>query len=206
MFRYSKSLDVQWEIKSNESNGGGGQYSCVATNQYGSTKRDVQVDVILDNPSLSVTIPKSEYIIEETQSQIEIPCLLSPETNSKLRVSWFFNGSEIDTNGEIYKVKHSFFASPLNEMYNCFTNQISGKNLIIHNLSKEHSGTYVCLAAAGNVKKTASTQLIVLFAPIIQESEEECICSRNKIDSFEFNFNHFFFVLLQRCLLLMVKN
>lgn len=99
-------MDVEWEIKSTELSDAG-LYSCVATNHYGNTTRDIGVKII-DGP-LSVTIPKSKYIVEETQSQIVIPCLLSPKSKSHLKVKWFFNGIEIDTDGEVYKVKMLFF-------------------------------------------------------------------------------------------------
>lgn len=52
----------------------------------------------------SITIPKSEYIVEEKQSNFTIPCLLLPEPHYPFNVSWFFNGVANDTNDDIFKV------------------------------------------------------------------------------------------------------
>lgn len=45
--------------------------------------------------------------------------------------------------------------------------------MIIHNLSKKHSGTYTCRISVNDESQSVFTKLTVLFAPILQQAENE---------------------------------
>lgn len=86
-----------------------GVYTCGAANEYGWINRDIQVKVI--HFPKSVTIPKNEYIVEEKQPNVTIPCLLSPEPYYPFNVSWLFNNATNDTNDAVFQVNASTIKS-----------------------------------------------------------------------------------------------
>ncbi|XP_031619928.1 hemicentin-1-like [Contarinia nasturtii] len=142
--------NVQYEIESSEPNAGS-QYTCVASNQYGLSNQSIQIE-IMPTP-LVVTIPDSQYIGTEKQSQFKIPSTIVASSKFTPSVKWYFNGAEIVTDGKTY--------------------MISEYNLIIQNVIKELSGNYSVVVKAGSSKQTASTQFTVYFAPILNEIEVE---------------------------------
>ncbi|XP_055324358.1 hemicentin-1-like [Sitodiplosis mosellana] len=146
--------NVSYEIKSAalEDNG---KYTCGATNMYGTSIQIIEIEI--KSAPLDVRIPKAEYIGTEYQAEIQIPCTISPESKSSIYTKWKFNEYEIQigNDGKDYKV--------------------SGNNLIILNLRKESSGKYTCIVTAASETNSASTQLIVQYAPLLQELKEEVI-------------------------------
>lgn len=101
-------MHAKYEINSTKLSDSG-LYLCSASNEYGSINRKIQVKVI--HFPKSITIPKSEYVLEEKQSNATIPCILSPEPKYDFNVSWFFNGNLIDINDVAFKVNVSAIKS-----------------------------------------------------------------------------------------------
>lgn len=84
----------------------GGQYSCNATSIYGDSSQIINVKII----EIEVHIPEAQFIGIESQAEIEIPCIVWPDSKSSLQTKWSTyyedNKNEIDPNlpGSTYKV------------------------------------------------------------------------------------------------------
>lgn len=93
---------VKYMVKSTESDESG-QYIIVASNKYGSSNSCFHVEI--KTIPLIVSIPESEYIGTEKQSQFEIPCSILSVLKKAPRINWFFDGAKIATAGNVYKVR-----------------------------------------------------------------------------------------------------
>merc|ERR1719461_737962 len=113
-----------------------GNYTCLAVNEYGNDQIKVDLQVIL--PPIITKGP--EDLVMKTFGLVSFPCNVSIDARVEHNITWLFNQSK-----------------PLNYQEN--------GNLLIHEVTKEHEGTYTCLVqtAYGQVNQTA--RLTVLAEP-----------------------------------------
>lgn len=83
---------------------------CSLSNDQGSADANIKV-VVLPQP-IMVHIPKKKFMAVENQTNLTIPCDVSPFPRPNITLTWFFNDLEIDLNSIEYKVTIRSFIHP----------------------------------------------------------------------------------------------
>ncbi|GFT31287.1 hemicentin-1 [Nephila pilipes] len=126
-----------------------GQYTCIAKNEAGESRKDFLVDILVSptinsEPVTQVTIPEN--------SSLTLDC--NSVGNPRPSIIWLKDGTELESDDHL-------ILSPGNIQ------------LEISNIEEYHSGTYVCIATnvAGSVEKEFNVD--VLFSPRMNSEIEE---------------------------------
>uniref|UniRef100_A0A8C5H961 Contactin-3-like n=1 Tax=Gouania willdenowi TaxID=441366 RepID=A0A8C5H961_GOUWI len=124
----------------------GGQYTCVARNQFGISSSSGTLDV---KEPTRITVPPLSVDATVGQSLV-LPCVVSSDFSLSPIFKWFFNGKAIDCNRQ--------------EHFEMIGGGFAG-DLMVRNIQLKHSGKYVCMVHTEVDTVSAAADLIVRGPP-----------------------------------------
>ncbi|XP_054406150.1 contactin-6 isoform X2 [Pongo abelii] len=124
-----------------------GSYTCIATNQFGTTKNTGSLIV---KERTVITVPPSKMDVTVGES-IVLPCQVSHDPSIEVVFVWFFNGDVIDLKKGVAHFE-----------------RIGGESvgdLMIRNIQLNHSGKYLCTVQTTLESLSAVADIIVRGPP-----------------------------------------